>query len=530
LANPFPLPQVEPTGGAPLDSEVRPLPDPPILLQTPPAFQPQQPDNVLLRLAVADGVTVTSATARLSGVPADTDIADGAVTIDGSNNALIDLGRVRPVSSITFLQRHGGQPSPLMLQIGATWILPQNAGTTNFANLASGVPFPELQASKFLLGNVASVSHVMSHSFPANVTLRINDGGAPFFALPGDLKATPAVVPNFSQPLAQALANTPVQDGRRTADLVCHSDAFGTIIPAQSVFAVAFKIDGLGNGDFAARTQTLGPGAAAQLNLNLPSGLARPASGPIVSAVALRAVALGFGPGFTPPDGDQAAVASSIFELAQPIALPDPVSVASLLLLAMRRGSDLAATVQLRADANGSPAGDVLGTASLATADVTDGGFAWVTAAFSRPVALRGGQQAWVRVHVDQGELLLRGTEVDATIGAARYSTNHGNSWAQHPLTLAFLTGIAEDAQLHPGVRLAAGGQQQTITLPPPGTSLQFGDADALIAGLNAALSAAAPSPGSPLPATLALTIGNEGAYARQITLTRFDMTLNQAA
>src|SRR5262249_31120668 len=158
---------------------------------------------------------------------------------------------VRPVTSITFFQQNVGQPSPLMVQIGATWILPQDAGTANFANLASGVPFPELQASKLLLGNVASVSHVMSHSFPANVTLRLASG-APFFALSGDLRATPAAVPDFGQPLTQALANAPVQGGRRTVDLVSHSDSFGTISADQGSFAVAFKSDGLGNGDFAA--------------------------------------------------------------------------------------------------------------------------------------------------------------------------------------------------------------------------------------------------------------------------------------
>src|SRR5262249_2242162 len=126
--------------------------------------------------------------------------------------------------------------------------------------------------------------------------------------------------------------------------------------------------------------------------------------------------------------------------------------------------------------------------------------------------------------------LLLRGAAADTGIGAARYSTNQGNAWQQHPLTLAFLTEIAEDPQHPPGIRLTAGGQEQTVTLPAPGASLQFGDAGAVIAGLNAALTAATPSPGSPLPTTLALTIGSEAAYPRQITLTRFDMTLNQTA
>jgi hypothetical protein len=529
VANPFPLPKIEPAGGAPLDSEAGPLPQPPVQRQTPPAFQPQQPDNVLLRLAIAEGVTVTSATAHISGTPVDTDFAPGAVSVDGSNNALIAFDRVRPVTSITYLQQQTGQPSPLMVQIGATWILPQNVGTANFANLASGVPFPELQASKLLLGNVASVSHVMSHSFPANVTLRFGSG-APFFALSGDLKVTPAAVPDFGQPLTQALANAPVQGGRRTVDLVCHSDSLGTVSAGQGSFAVAFKFDGLGDGDFAARTATLVPGAAVQFDLALPAGLLPPASGPVVTAVALRGAALGFGPGFTPPDGDQAAIASPVFELAQPIVASDAVLVASLLLLAMRRGSDLAATIQLRGDASGLPGGDVLGAATLAAADADDAAFAWVTVAFNRPVALKSGQQVWVRVHIDHGELLLRGAAADAGIGAARYSTNQGNTWQQHPLTLAFLTEIAEDTQHPPGVRLTAGGHEQTVTLPAPGTSLQFGGADALIVGLNAALTAAAPSPGTPLPATLALTIGSEPAYPRQITLTRFDMTLNQTA
>ncbi len=61
----------------------------------------------------------------------------------------------------------------------------------------------------------------------------------------------------------------------------------------------------------------------------------------------------------------------------------------------------------------------------------------------------------------------------------------------------------------------------------PAGTSLTLGGGDPLVAGLNAALAA---TPGDTLPATVTLIIATAGSQPRQITMTRFDMTVTQAA
>jgi hypothetical protein len=267
-------------------------------------FQPERPDNPVLRLLVADGVEVREARARLTGSSHTANLAGGASISAGS--AQIALGGPRPVTRIRYPQAAGGA-SPLMIQLGGAWFQPQPAGGVRFDNYPSDTRFPELITEKVLLGNVASVSDVESTTFPSNVTLRLTDGGVPFFAGRGDLRTAGADIPDFGAQLAQTLQGCEPIDGVCALDLVAHSDTFGTIAADVTRIAYRVSVNSLGDAPFDARTVLLPADGGAVFDVPLAGGLTIPPDRPVVAGVSMSLVALGLGPAFAPHLGRRGA-------------------------------------------------------------------------------------------------------------------------------------------------------------------------------------------------------------------------------
>jgi len=136
------LPRILPPGGAPVDSQASALAGPPVVAAPPSdPFQPQRPDNPVLRLLVASGVEVREARARLTGASQTANLSGGASISSGS--AQIALGGPRPVTRIRYAKAAGGA-SPLMIQLGGAWFQPQPAGGVRFDDYPSDTRFPEL--------------------------------------------------------------------------------------------------------------------------------------------------------------------------------------------------------------------------------------------------------------------------------------------------------------------------------------------------------------------------------------------------
>ena len=103
------LPRILPPGGAPVDSQASALAGPPVVTMPPTdPFEPERPDNPVLRLLVADGVEVREARARLTGSSHTANLAGGASISAGS--AQIALGGPRPVTRIRYAQAAAEPP------------------------------------------------------------------------------------------------------------------------------------------------------------------------------------------------------------------------------------------------------------------------------------------------------------------------------------------------------------------------------------------------------------------------------------
>ena len=150
----------------------------------------------MLTFVVAEGVEILEAKVSLAGAAFKANLANDPPISGGQ--AVIDLGGLRPLTRVNFTKANAGTDSKLMIQLGGTWFRPEAAGGVNFDDYDPSTPFPELITEKVLLSNVANVSNVESITFPTNVTLRLTDGGIPFFFQRGSLRPAGVEVPDFA--------------------------------------------------------------------------------------------------------------------------------------------------------------------------------------------------------------------------------------------------------------------------------------------------------------------------------------------
>ncbi len=513
------LPMIVPPGGASVASRASAVAaNTPPLDMLPPSDtpDPQASDNVVKRFVATPDVEILDARLHLAGAAHTANLASGASVSGGQ--ALIDLGGLRPLSRVNFTRTSAGADSALMIQVGGSWFLPAPVGSVLFSDYNPNVPFPELITEKALLSNAASVSNVESITFPSNVTLRLGDGGVPFFFQRGALRASGVPVPDFAQQLDLAIRSSEPLEGVCHIDLVAHSDAFGTLVANQAQVTFRTQRNCLVGLDLATRTGTL-PSAFA---LPVPSGLTLPVDRPPVSTVSLAAVAIGFGPSFAPALLRRGAVVSADFQVAQAIDIQVELSVDGLYLYLQSRGNG-ALTVELRLDADGEPRGAVLASSTPRVDELPTTGFEWLEVVLDAPVAVAGGTRVWIVARADQAGVEWAGDDV---VGLpALVSLDRGNSWQAHPLTASYALRLALPSPLTLGMQV--GDERQAVPLIPVAFPLTLDSAAPLVRGLNAALTNGRGS-GDPLPDGVAIELSVEPVLALQLTLTQFDVTYVQ--
>ena len=522
------FPSIAPPGGAAVASTASAVAGPPVLFRSPPGpFAPEAPDNLLLTFVVADGVEIVEATVRLRGDDHVANLASGKALEGG--RATIDLGGLRPVTRINYTQGAAGAPAKLMVQLGGVWHLPEPAGAiTSFNAYPPGVPFPELIAEKVLLAPVVDVQAVESSTFPSNVTLRLTDGGVPFFFQRGSLRSEQVRVPDFGEQLALAVRGAEPVDGSDAVDLVAHSDTFGTIMLDSARVAYRMVHNALAGLDFEARTRTIPADGSASFALTLPGGLTRPEGRPPVTAVTLSLVAVGFGPTFAPAVVHHGAVVSAEFVVAQAVDVADALTTTTLNLFLLRRTPKATLVVELREDIDGEPRGAVLASASTVADALPDGQFGWLALTLPAPLAIEAGTRVWIALRADSGEVEWGGDVAPPGGNAAQFSADRGNTFQPHPMTAAFLFVQAlPNPDLPLTLRILAGGQEQSIPYDPSAFPLALDAASPLVSGINAAL-AAASDLGAPLVGPIQLTLSADPPLPIQLTLTQLDVTFAQ--
>ncbi len=517
---------IPPPGGAPVASEAPVLAGPPVTAESVPDWDPEAPEGPVLRLRVAEGVEVFSATAGLTGAAYTANLAGAASS--GGGRTLIDFGDPRPVTRIVY---HENVPVRLMIQLGGSWILPAEAGGVDFAEYTSGTSFPELIAAKVLLDSQVTVSVVESRTYPTHVAVRVTDGGVPFFFHRGELRRAGVQVPDFTRQLALALDGCEPAGGACTLDLVARSETFGTVaMPSAQVVSrtrhnsLAPSFEDL---SFARRTRTLVPGAEPPepFRVPVPPDLTLSAEPPAVTAVELNLIALGFGPLRVAAGGCRGAVVSERFQVAQPVTFGEAPAVAAVHLYLLRRSPQAALTVELRAEADGEPRGALLASVSQPASGLAEDAFGWLRMSFEQPVAVAAGARLWLVLSAGEGEVEWRGDGAPAEGEAALYSDDRGNTWRPHPLAACFVFESSLAALETPlGLTLGAGDQEQPVIYDPQALPLAL-DADApLVRGINQAITG---DSGAPLPA-FELTVRSDAALPVQVTLTRLDVTYTQ--
>jgi hypothetical protein len=531
------LPLIIPPDGAPVASEAPVIPDPPIvvlqpaLLEPPAPFDPEATDNLILRLQIAPALEILEASVRLQGDSHQANLVNHARISVDNNLAEIGFGELRPLTRIGFTPVAGAHR--LMIRLGGAWIQPDGPASVNFANYSSNTRFPELVTEGVLLDNVAAVTNIESISFPANVVLRLTDGGAPFFFHRGELRTAGVQTPDFGQQLALALQGCEPVNGRCTIDLIAHSDAFGTITATQPRVVYRFVHNSLDGLDFAARSVLIPAGGGATFLLPLRQNLANtPASPnegtsgvqPPVAAVTLRLVPIGLGPVFA-TGARRGAIVSAQFQVAQAVVFGQPFTVAALYLYLLRRTPKAGLTMELRGDVDGEPRGAVLATAPVGVSGLAENTFAWAAATLGEPVTLEANTPIWIVLKAGEGEVEWRGGDIPTGGPAALFSTDQGNTWQSHPLTASYVfQQLLPDPATALTLRIEAGGEQQEIIYAPENFPLSLGPDSALVRGINAAIAQS----GAPPPSSVGLTLRSDSALPVQVTLTQFDIAYTQ--
>ena len=524
------FPAIVPPGGAAVISEAAALAGPPVRLVLPPGpFAPEEPDNLLLTFVVAEGVEILEAAVSLRGTAHTTNLRARAVITNG--RALIDFGGLRPLTRIDFTRGGTGETNRLMIQLGGVWHLPAPAGAvTDFNLYTRDTPFPELITEKVLLGNVASVENVESITFPSNVTLRLTDGGVPFFFQRGNLRAEQVRVPDFGEQLALAARGVEPVGGTSAIDLIAHSDTFGTIFVDRASVASRVTHNSLNGLTFEARTRTIPAGGSVRLDLPLAAGLELPEGRPAVTAVLLDLLAVGFGPTFVPAVVRHGAVVSAEFGVAQPVDIGSPLTMSTLHLYLLRRKAMAALTLELRQDTDGEPRGAVLAAASVDAAGLPDGEFGWLPVTLPAPLVTEAGTRRWIVLRAEAGEVEWGGDNVPSGGLAAQFSADRGNTWQPHPMAAGFLfEQVLPDPDVPLTLRLAAGGQQQAVPYDPSRFPVALDAESPLVRGINAAIEkATGGKPGTPLPAAIGLILSADPPLPVQVSFTRCDVVLAQ--
>lgn len=488
------------------------------------AFAPETPDNALLTLAVAQDVEIAEARLTLAGAPHTANLAGTAVPT--GTLVTLEFSALRPCTRIGFVKADAAAPSTLMVQLGGVWHQPAAAGGVDFANVQPGAAFPELVAEKALLSNVASVSNVESTSYPANVTLRLGDGGVPFFFHRGELRGE-VWVPDFSQHLALALQGIEPVGGVRSVDLVAHSDAFGIITATAARLVGRMAHDSLQGLSDAERTVAIPAGGTASFNMPAPQGLAPPQDRPAVTGASVAFTALAFGPAFPAPAGRRGAIVSAQFQVAQAVDFPAKLTASGVHLYLLRRTPQAALTLELRADGGGEPRGTILATASFQADGLPDGAFDWATVALEKPLALEAGARLWIVLKADQGEVEWRGDDVADSMPAARFSADRGNTWQPHSLAVSYIfERLLPDPAAPLAITLKVGDERQEIPYQPETFPAVLDASSPLVRGLNAVIAAQTGGElDAPLPLEIAVAMVADPPPPVQIVLTRLDVT-----
>jgi hypothetical protein len=519
------LPAITPPGRAPVSSDAPAgALIPPLRIQLAPGgFDPEASDNAVLRFVARTGLEVLEAKLHVNGGEHTANLASGVSVSSGQ--ALIDLGGQRPFTRVNFTRTVANNPSRLMIQLGGTWFLPTAAGAVgDFNNYVPNTQFPELITEKALLSNVASVSNVESITFPTNVTLRVGDGGVPFFFQRGGLRVGGVEVSDFAEHLDLALRSCEPVEGVCTIDLVAHSDTFGSIVadePRVTYRALHNTLEGLA---LEQRTVMLAAGAPGSFALPVPAELTVPSGRPPVSGVSLDLVAVAFGPSFAPAALRRGAVVSSAFQVAQAVDLTADMTVAALYLFMQRRASG-SLTVDLRLDADGEPRGAVLASASPGLDTLSADAFGWLEVLLDPPPVIEAGRRAWIVLRTDDADVEWGGDDVPSGGLAALVSFDRGNTWQSHPLAATYAFRLVLPAPLT--FQLAIGGKQQTLPFDPTLLPVAFDSTSALVDGLNAVLTNGRIA-GQALPLHVDVELTSEPPLLLQTTLTRVDVAFIQ--
>jgi hypothetical protein len=516
------LPTITPPGGAAVTSQASagaggPSP---FAIQPIPAgsFDPQASDNVVKRFLAAPDIEVLDARLRLVGGEHTANLASSESVSASGGQAIIDLGGLRPITRVNFTQASANADSKLMIQVGGSWFLPATVGSVNFNDYSPNARFPELITEKALVNNAASVIDVESITLPTNVTLRLGDGGVPFFFQRGGLRPTGVPVPDFAQQLDLAIRSTDPTNGVCQIDVVAHSDAFGTLVASNTSVTFRTLRNSLDELDFAARTRSL----PSTFDLPVPGGLTVPADRPPVAAVSLAAVAIGFGPSFAPALPRRGAVVSAEFQVAQAADMDTDLVLDGLYIYVQPRGSG-ALTLELRLDADGEPRGAILASSSPALDQLPGDAFTWLEIALDTPLPVSGGTRLWIVARADGAGVEWAGDDV---VGPpALVSVDRGNSWQAHPLTASYAFRRALPTPLVLGLQV--GNELQPVSLDADELPLTLDTAAPLLRGLNAMLTAGRDA-GAPLPASVSIALSSDPVLPLQVTFTQFDATFVQ--
>ena len=486
-------------------------------------FDPEAPDNLILRLQIAPAVAILAASVRLQAASHPANLVNHAQISIDNNLAQIDFGTLRPLTRITCTPVTGTHR--LMIQLGGTWFQPAGVANVDFGNYTSNTKFPELLTEQVLLDNVTAITNIESISFPANVVLRLTDGGVPFFFQRGDLRPVGVQVPDFGQQLALTLQGCEPVQGRCVIDLIAHSDAFGTITATQPRLVYRFVHNSLDGLAFAARTVTVPAGGSATFPLPLRQDLTSTPEQVPVAAVTLGLVAIGFGPVFAATEGRRGAVVSAQFQVAQAVTLAQALTVSALYLYLLSRTLKTSLTLELRADVDGEPRGALVATAPVEVSALAENTFAWVPTPLTEPVAIEANARIWIVLRADVGEVEWRGSDIPADGSAALFSIDRGNTWQTHPLAASYVfQQLLPDPATPLTLQIQVGGEEQEIVYTADAAPLSLGSEAPLVLGMNRAIIES----GTTLPSTIDLTLRTDSAMPVQVTLTQFDIAYTQ--
>lgn len=273
-------------------------------------------------------------------------------------------------------------------------------------------------------------------TMPTNISLRLGDQ-APFWAVPGEM-ASAQTSPNFASALNTFLVTATADASYTAVPLTIHSDMIARLaltLTMDYVVEQSLLPDYLPEVTLPYGYSSLPEGSADLLTLRLPQGAQIVAtSGSIQGVFESSRVVAGSADRADETQTRLLSITPANI-LAQPLQLPAETPVQSIDLPLKTTHGKAVLRLDIQADADGQPSGQVLISAPVQVSQSPSGNLAWLNVSLPAEFRLAPDKRYWLVVQSELSKAHWEAQTGDTSVEGVLASSDQGRSW--RPVTAA---------------------------------------------------------------------------------------------